>query len=73
VLPDDVWYVEDALGDAQAAAVALIEHRWAIGLRDAIRDAGGFHLADAWVHPLDLVSIGLLESEEADRQAFNPR
>lgn len=73
VLPDDVWYVEDALGDAQAAAVALIEHRWAIGLRDAIRDAGGFHLADAWVHPLDLVSIGLLESEEADRQAFNQR
>lgn len=70
VLPDDVWYVEDALGDAEAAAVALIEHRWAIGLRDAIRDAGGFHLADAWVHPLDLVSIGLLEREEAEQQLF---
>ncbi len=68
VLPDDVWYIEDALGDAEAAAVALIEHRWAIGLREAIRDAGGFHLADAWVHPLDLVSIGLIEAEEADQQ-----
>lgn len=68
VLPDDVWYVEDALGDAEAAAVALIEHRWAIGLREAIRDAGGFHLADAWVHPLDLVSIGLIEAEEAEQQ-----
>ena len=68
VLPDDVWYVEDALGDAEAAAIALIEHRWAIGLREAIREAGGFHLADAWVHPLDLVAIGLLEAEDAELQ-----
>jgi uncharacterized membrane protein len=66
LLPDDVWYIEDVLEDAEAAAVVLIEHRWALGLRDAVRDAGGFHLADAWVHPLDLVSIGLLESEEPE-------
>lgn len=70
VMPDNVWYVESALADAQAAAVALIEHRWAIGLREAIREAGGFHLADAWVHPLDLVAIGLLDAEEGDRQMF---
>src|SRR5436190_1528893 len=68
LLPDDVRYVEDALGDAEAAAVVLLEHRWAIGLREAIQDAGGFHLADAWIHPLDLVSIGVLEAEEAQRQ-----
>jgi uncharacterized membrane protein len=68
LLPDDVWYVEDALGDAEAAAVVLIEHQWAIGLRDAIQSAGGFRLADAWVHPLDLLSVGLLEAEEAERQ-----
>jgi uncharacterized membrane protein len=72
ILPDDVWYVEDALGDAQAAAVALIEHRWAIPLRDTIRDAGGFHLADAWVHPLDLVAIGLMASDEAEQQITQP-
>ncbi len=68
LLPEDVWYIEDAIGENQAAAVALIEHRWAIGLREAIRDAGGFHLADAWIHPLDLVSIGLLEADEAEAQ-----
>jgi uncharacterized membrane protein len=67
VLPEDVWYIEDVLGDSQAAAVALIEHRWAIGLREAVQEAGGVHLADAWVHPLDLVSIGLLQAEEAER------
>ena len=58
VLPEDIWYVEDAIGDSQAAAVALIEHRWAIGLREAVHSAGGFHLADAWVHPRDLVGSG---------------
>jgi uncharacterized membrane protein len=68
LLPHDIWYIEDVLPDDSAAAVALIEHRWAIGLRDAIRDEGGFHLADAWIHPLDLVAIGLLESEEVPEQ-----
>lgn len=62
---EDFWFVDDAIPNGSAAAVALVEHRWAIGLRDAIRDAGGFHLADAWVHPADLVAIGLLGAEEA--------
>jgi hypothetical protein len=46
-------------------AIALLEHRWAIGLRDAIRDAGGFHIADSWIHPADLIAVGLLASDEA--------
>ncbi len=66
VLPEGVWYVDDVLPADSAAAVALIEHRWAIGLRDSIRGSGGFMLAESWVHPLDLVAIGLLASEEAD-------
>jgi uncharacterized membrane protein len=63
--PSDAWYVDDAIPPGTAAAVALLEHRWAIGLRDAIRDAGGFHLADAWIHPTDLVAIGALTADEA--------
>jgi uncharacterized membrane protein len=62
---EDTWYVDDAIPPGSAAAVALLDHRWAIGLRDAIRDAGGFHLADAWIHPADLVAIGVSSSEEA--------
>ncbi|HXY85442.1 MAG TPA: hypothetical protein VEH52_08150 [Gaiellaceae bacterium] len=54
----DTWYVDDAIPPGMAAAVALLEHRWAIPLREAIANAGGFHLADAWVHPADLVAIG---------------
>jgi hypothetical protein len=59
------WYVDDAIPPGSAAAVAIIEHRWAIGLRDAILAAGGIHLADAWIHPADLVSVGLMRAEEA--------
>ena len=62
--PDDVWYVEDAIPPGSAAAIALIEHQWAIGLRESIRNAGGRLLDDHWIHPADLVAIGLLSSEE---------
>jgi uncharacterized membrane protein len=55
----------DEAEELGATVGALIEHRWAIGLRDAIREAGGFHVADAWVHPADLVAVGLLAAEEA--------
>jgi uncharacterized membrane protein len=64
----DFWYVDDAIPNNSAAAVALIEHRWATGLRDSIRDAGGFHLADAWVHPADLIAVGLMAAEEGALQ-----
>lgn len=61
----DTWYVDDAIPNGTAAAIALLDHRWAIGLRDAIREAGGFHLADAWVHPADLIAIGVESHEQA--------
>jgi uncharacterized membrane protein len=54
-----IWYVSDAIPAGTAAAIALIEHRWAIPLRDKIVDAGGFALADEWIHPADLVAIGM--------------
>ena len=44
----------------------LIEHHWAVALRDAIARAGGFRLSDGFISPLDLVEIGLVEAEEAE-------
>ena len=64
VLPES-WYVDDAIPNGSAAAIALVEHRWAIPLRASIQASGGSLLADAWIHPTDLVAIGLLASEEA--------
>jgi hypothetical protein len=62
---DDIWYVADVIPPGTTVAVALLEHRWAIGLRDALRARGGELLAEAWVHPLDLVAVGLVEPDTA--------
>ena len=48
-----------------AAAILLIEHRWAIPLREAIVDEGGVPLGDAWITIPDLIAIGALAREEA--------
>jgi len=56
------------LGDIpnnSAAALILLEHHWAVPLRDAIARAGGFRISDGFISPLDLVEIGLLSAEEA--------
>ena len=55
-----VWYLGDAIPEGTAAAVALIEHRWAVPLRDMIAKAGGVTLADEWIHAKDLLAVGLL-------------
>ena len=55
----DVWYAADTIPAGTAAAIALLEHRWAIPLRDSIVQANGFVLADEWIHAKDLVAIGL--------------
>jgi hypothetical protein len=51
----EVWFLADVIPAAGlAAAVVLLEHRWAIPLRDAVEAADGHDLVDTWVHPLDL-------------------
>lgn len=62
---DDEWDVLDEIPPGTAAAVILLEHRWAAPLRDAIRSANGFAISDGWVHPEDLVAVGILAAEEA--------
>jgi uncharacterized membrane protein len=57
-LRDDVWYIADEIPPGTSAAVAVLEHRWAIGLRDAVQAAGGRALAESWLHPEDLVALG---------------
>ena len=61
----DEWDVLADIPNDSAAALILLEHRWAVPLRDAIARAGGFRLSDGFISPLDLVEIGLLSAEEA--------
>ena len=59
------WDVLDDIPNDSAAALVLIEHHWAVPLRDAIVRAGGFRISDGFISPLDLVEIGLVSAEEA--------
>jgi uncharacterized membrane protein len=59
------WDVLEDIPNDSAAALVLIEHHWAVPLRDAIMRAGGFRISDGFISPLDLVGIGLVSAEEA--------
>jgi uncharacterized membrane protein len=61
----DAWDVLAEIPNDSAAALLLIEHHWAVPLRDAIARAGGFRLADGFISPFDLIEIGLVTAEEA--------
>ena len=62
---EDAWDVIEEIPDDSAAALLLIEHHWAVPLRDAIARAGGFRISDGFISPLDLVEVGLLSAAEA--------
>jgi uncharacterized membrane protein len=62
---EDAWDVLEDIPNDSAAALVLIEHHWAVPLRDAIARAGGFRISDGFISPLDLVEIGLVSAEEA--------
>ena len=64
--PDqDEWDVIDDIPSDSAAALVLLEHRWAVPMRDAIARAGGYRISDGFISPFDLVEVGLITAEEA--------
>lgn len=64
---EEAWDVLAEIPNDSAAALILLEHHWAIPLRDAIARANGFRIAEDFISPLDLVAIGLMETEEAEQ------
>jgi uncharacterized membrane protein len=62
---EQAWDVLEEIPNDSAAALVLLEHHWAVPLRDAIVRAGGFRISDGFISPLDLVEIGLVSAEEA--------
>ena len=64
---EEAWDVLADIPNDSAAALILIEHHWAVPLRDAVLRAGGFRISDAFISPLDLVELGLVSSDEAQQ------
>lgn len=62
---EEAWDVVGEIPNDSAAALLLLEHQWAVPLREAITRAGGFRISDGFISPLDLVALGLHSSEEA--------
>jgi uncharacterized membrane protein len=62
---EEGWDVLEDIPNDSAAALILLEHHWAVPLRDAVVRAGGFRISDGFISPLDLVPIGLMSAEEA--------
>ena len=62
---EEGWDILEDIPNNSAAALVLLEHHWAIPLRDALIRAGGFRISDGFISPLDLVEIGLMEADEA--------
>ncbi len=61
---DQVWYIADSIPAGMTAVIAVLEHHWAIPLRNAVFRAGGLALADEWIHPQDLVAAGIEAAAE---------
>lgn len=66
---EDAWDVIEDIPNDSAAALILLEHHWAVGLRDAVARAGGFRISDGFISPVDLIEIGLMASAEAEEFA----
>ena len=60
--------IADELDDATSALVLVIEHVWAIRLRDAVVDAGGVVVARQPIDPAALIAAGALLGELADTE-----
>jgi uncharacterized membrane protein len=64
---EEGWDVLEDIPNDSAAALILLEHHWAVPLRDAVMRAGGFRISDGFISPLDLVAIGLMDADEAQQ------
>ena len=69
---EEAWDVLEEIPNDSAAALILLEHHWAVPLRDAIARAGGFRISDGFISPVDLIAIGLLTAEEAKEHHLEP-
>jgi hypothetical protein len=58
------WSLADAIPVGTTAAVALIEHLWAIPLREAIDRAGGKALEETWLNREDVTRLDQLMKEQ---------
>jgi uncharacterized membrane protein len=55
---NDTFRITQSLPNNMSAALVLIEHVWAIPLRDAVERAGGTELSNEWINPEEILTAG---------------
>ena len=59
---ESIAEIADLIPPGGAGLLALIEHTWAIGFRNATRASGGILLAQDFLSPEALIAFGFMES-----------
>jgi hypothetical protein len=66
---EDLRNLSDEIGEGEYAAVVLVEHLWAAGLRETVRKAGGRLLGQGFLTPEVVMVVGAELRARADAQA----
>ena len=59
---EDAFRLSEVVPAGSSVAMILLEHLWAIPLKEAVKRAKGFELDTMWVTPEELVRVGLQAS-----------
>ena len=54
--PEGAWFLAERIPRGASVAILLIEHRWAIPLREAAGEYEAVVFGDAWLHPQDVAT-----------------
>ncbi len=69
ITADDVQSLAGSLKPGTSAAILLIEHTWAVGLKTALREAGGYPLMEGFLTPEALLMVGQEVAAMAEAEA----
>ncbi|MEZ4519872.1 MAG: hypothetical protein R3C44_24590 [Chloroflexota bacterium] len=59
----DIEAIADIMDNDSMALILLFEHTWAVGLKEAVQDAGGRMVAQGILTPAALVNVGAMLEE----------
>ena len=63
---EDIDAIAEGLAPDSAALILLFEHTWAVGLKEAVIDAGGFVVAQGMLDPATLIGLGASMAGETE-------
>lgn len=63
---DDILEIADRIPPGTSAAILILEHRWALGIKEAVRGDGGSLIAQGFITPESIIALGEEFAAELD-------